>query len=433
MQPENHVTTPPAPGPGLPPVAPPTGSFIVRLFLVPGLIVTLIVVLLIFVRWFLSSSASPEKFLKKLDDSNPEVRWRAASDLSQTLLRDEKLASNGTFALQLANRLQRTLASSNQAEAEFGKRLKTLSPEQQEAERRKLEPERNYVRFLTACLGNFVVPVGVPLLEEMATKEGSAEPVEAAARRRYAVWALATLGENVKRFDHLMAPDQDAILADLETARESQQHPEWAAAALEYLKKRRAGHPDAFGMDRAMAECARAEDPSLRYHAAFALNFWEGTPSENARMEQTLVDLSHDDGHGQNVLESFFESDPKNRPKSKEVVRKPGMIVRVNATIALARRGSPKVRLGMLQDMLNEAGLRDTLQLEEPDGRHVPNEAKVELILTGTLKALAELHRRCPSYDLTSLRPLIDKLADNPNPVVHNEARQVRDALGPTS
>lgn len=432
MQPENNVSPPPPPGPGLPPVAPPTGSFIVRLFLVPGLIVTLVVVLLIVVRWFLSTSASADSFLKRLDDPNPEVRWRAASDLSQRLLRDEKLASDGAFALQLADRLQRTLAGSGAAEVELAKKINTLSPDQREVERRKLEPERNYIRFLTPCLGKFIVPVGVPVLEEMATRDSGAEPPEAAARQRYAVWALATLGENLKRFDKLKAPDQDAILADLETARERYPHPEWATATIEYLKKRRAGRPDAFGIDRTMAKCAVSEDPSLRYFAAFALNFWEGTPSENAHMEKILVDLSHDDGHGQNLLESFFESDPKHPPKSKEIEKKPGMIVRANATIALARRGSLKVRLGLLQDMLDEAGLSDTFVLEEPGGR-VPNKAKVELILTSTLKAVGELHRRTPTYDLSSLRPRIDKLADNSNPDVRNEARQLQAELGPTS
>ena len=68
-----------------------------------------------FGKYFLGrtwGSASPEQFLRDLDNTNKEVRWRAANDLAQVLLRDDNLASNSAFALQLTQRLRRTLDSS---------------------------------------------------------------------------------------------------------------------------------------------------------------------------------------------------------------------------------------------------------------------------------------------------------------------------------
>src|ERR671922_275266 len=91
--------------PGLPPVAPPTGKFLIQLFLVPGLIVALVVGLLLIIYWLINGPRSPESYLTKLDDSNPDIRWRAAADLAQILPRDPGLASDAGFALELADRL----------------------------------------------------------------------------------------------------------------------------------------------------------------------------------------------------------------------------------------------------------------------------------------------------------------------------------------
>src|SRR5262249_16732902 len=113
----------PPTNPGLPTVTPPSGGMFFRLFGVPALIVGGLVLLLIvgqpligkFSKYFLGrtwGSASAEQFLRDLDNNNGEVRWRAASDLVQVLLRDDELASDSDFALELVQRLRRTLKSS---------------------------------------------------------------------------------------------------------------------------------------------------------------------------------------------------------------------------------------------------------------------------------------------------------------------------------
>jgi hypothetical protein len=428
MQP-NSPAQPPSPV-GLPPVTPPSGKFIVQLFLVPGIIVALIVGLLLLANWLFGGPRTPEAFLEKLDKSNADIRWRAASDLAQVLLRDRKLASDSAFALELAARLRRTIDSGKEAEEEFARKAGKMSEADQKKERKQMEADRNYVQFLIPCLGNFVTPAGGPALKEVAVQEGGAEPMTVAGRRRAALWALTTLGENLKRFDEMGAVEQDAVISRLEQFAGDAKQNEWARAALAYLKDRQAGHANAFGMDAVIEKCAEADDPSLRYHAAFAANVWSGTPGENERIERTLVKLANDRGEGKDLLEALFDEEPEQRslfgenPTRTRVVEDPGVVVRFNATVALARRGSHKVRLDRLAEMLDEDQLREAFLLRPKSGPDRPNDAKVSLVLNETLRAIVELHRQCPDLDYSRLRKAVERLTDASDPAVKAAAEQ---------
>jgi hypothetical protein len=439
---------------GLPTVTPPSGKMILRLFLVPAFIVGGLVLTLMVAQPLLSwasrhllgrawgDSRTPEQFLRELDNSNEEVRWRAASDLAQVLLRDDRLASDGPFALQLADRLQKAIASSAEPEKSFATRLPSLKPEEVAPEQKKLDLGRHYIVYLSACLGNFMVPVGAPLLKELALQESGLEPRALAERRRQAVWALANLGENLKRFDRLPSEQQDNVLARLEETARRDDPGGRARLAHDYLTKRRDGHADALGVDGVLEKCADADDPSLRAMAAFAMNFWSGTGTEDARMEQTLVRLSHDSGKGEDELTKVLEGNPEKRgvmeqlfgtgeEGTRSLIKKPGFRVQSNATIALARRGSPQVRLGLLDTMLDEEQLRGIFVLQsKQSGKEQPDEALVAETLKNALKAVAELHRKRPEFDLAKLKPAVDRLADSPNPAVRAEAHQTQLVLG---
>src|SRR5438067_350545 len=198
--------------PGLPPVTPPSGKFIAQLFVVPGLIVAVAVGGIWFVTWLVGGFFTPEHFLKDLRSGNAEVRWRRASDLAQVLKRDEALASNASFALDLTDLLRQALRESEQSEAAFAERRRGQAtggaggPETP----KELQDERAFIEFLIPCLGNFVVPAGVPLINELAAKDAGDSPA-LALRRQLAVWALANAGENLKRCDSLSAGKQRAI------------------------------------------------------------------------------------------------------------------------------------------------------------------------------------------------------------------------------
>src|SRR5688500_12989424 len=109
MSTEPTPPPPPEPAKGLPTVTAPSGRHIVQLFLIPGLIVAGAVTILLGFSWLSGGSRTPDQFLKNIDSANADIRWRAANDLAQVLKRDDKLAADVSFALRLAERLDRAL------------------------------------------------------------------------------------------------------------------------------------------------------------------------------------------------------------------------------------------------------------------------------------------------------------------------------------
>lgn len=283
------VPSAPVPSPGLPPVAPPSGRFIVQLFLVPGLIVAVAVLILLGFRYLVSGTQTPEAFLRKLDDPNPEVRWRGASELAQVLQRPESraLASDPKFGLDLADRLRRALEDMRSEE-------RATSGKGEQWAWYVHAPQRRYALFLAACLGDMIVPVGAPLLCDMATNDRGSDPKWKALRRRRAVWALANLGNNRHRFQkELSTAEKEAVIARLQREADGTgERAKWAAATLASLEGKAL-----LRVDKALAECAADEgDPFLRELVAFALKYWDGP-----EVGKTLVRLAHDHGEGEAV------------------------------------------------------------------------------------------------------------------------------------
>jgi hypothetical protein len=319
--------SPGQPAQGLPPVKPPSGRFILQLFLIPGLIVAGLVLLFVFGGLAWIGTSSPESFLSRLDSNNPDIRWRAANELAQVLKRPEslELASDPKFALDIADRLEAALTELTEQEYKSKKvldkklveiqldpNLKNEDKEQRkEKERtaagRKLAPQRNLALYLISCLGDFTIPVGVPLLGEVAMNNQGFEPKGLILKRRRAVWALANLGDNVQRHyfgknakpeDKVLSNEQKAaILAQLKKeAAGDGNRAKWARTTYGILEKL---HPS--GVDKALEICALgqrrkikpADDIFLRELVALALNFWDGD-----RVEPTLLQLARDNGHG---------------------------------------------------------------------------------------------------------------------------------------
>src|SRR5262249_52083395 len=107
----------------------------------------------------------------------------------------------------------------------------------------------------------------------------------------------------------------------------------------------------------------------------------------------------------------------------------PGRQVCYNATIALARRGSARTRLGLLEEMLDEGQLRDIFHLRKKDGPDEPdNAAAIQTVLVA-LKAVAEMRRHNPKLVTPELRDAVNKLTSNPNAAVANEAKQTKQVL----
>lgn len=279
---------------GLPPVAPPSGRFIAQLFLIPGMIVTVLVLIWLAGTYLVAEKRSPDYFLDNLNSSNPDIRWRAAHDLAQVLPRPESLdmASDPIFVLNLAERLHQELGNLRREEAAILERTENASDEEKQRQWQKLNQQRDYVLFLTASLSSFTIPVGAPLLCELATSPDSGYGKGDVLLRRRAVWALANLGENRKRFQKLPAVQQEGVIAQLGQEREKEGlRGEWAAAAYEYLK-----HGKSLQVDATLQQCAKSEDTYLRSLVGLALNFWDGP-----RVEPTLLQLAQDNGWGRRI------------------------------------------------------------------------------------------------------------------------------------
>jgi hypothetical protein len=469
--PSEPISPRPDPVQGLPPVTAPTGKFIAQLFLVPLAIVGGIAVVFFGVFWLLGDMLgglggprTPAQFVDKLDRSNPDVRWRAAADLAQTLLRDDRLASDPQFALDLAERLQRArdaAAPTEQAittrlekQPHLGERLSRLVQNQTDRERdaadpewkaleadwKKLEPDHNYILFLSSSLGNFMLPTSAPLLSELASQEAAEVNVIEALRRRRAVWALANLGENLKRFDRLPPEQQEAILAALETeaGKGGVGRADWAKTAAAMLTDRQAGRRSTRGVAETLVKCSefgyRSEDkrdPFLRELAGFAMGIWEGTSAENQRMEEALDQLTSDGGQTSPRLDKLFINQEELNQDSLPVTARPGLRVQYNAVAALARRGSDRVRLDRLEEMLDENVQMEMHLLQRRDETRIADEATAYLTVLTALKALTELQTKRPAKvaERPSLRDAVEKLRESKNPLVRAEAERARLAL----
>jgi len=436
------LNLPAPPTPGLPAVSPPSGKLMLQLFLVPGLIVAFLVVAWLVGGWLFGVSYSKEQFLTRLKDPNVEVRWRAAEQLAQVLLRDDALASDGEFARQLALMLEKTRDDAAPAELVYASKVGSMSKDEAAAARRKLEPDRTFIAFLCASLGDFMVPVGAPMLKELASQKRDVDPKIRELRRRQAVWALANLGQNLKRYDKLDGPKKEAVLEKLNAGSEAA-HADWMRDASRDLRDRAEGVGDDMGVGDVLIACSRdKDDPYLRELSAFAMNFWRGDAAANARMEEALLALTHDDGAGEDKLTDLSD-DQEESPTADAlsaltgggngtaaVSKIPGLQIRFNAAVALARMGSKRARLDILKDMLDENYLRENLVLRpRKGGADRPNEEVIGQSLLNALKAVAELHRQRPDMDLSSLAPAVDALAGSGNPEVRTEAEKTKLAL----
>jgi hypothetical protein len=405
---------------GLPPVAPPSGKFLIQLFLVPGLIVAVALAVVWGFGWLVGGSYSAEEFLKDFRNSNMEFRWRRANELAQILPREKSMASNPKFALDLAELLRESLRDNAQDERAWIERSRGAGRSASDKADKALLEERAFIQYLIPCLGYLALPTGVPLLEELAlAKEEAGDPETIQVRRRAAVFALANLPGNLKYVDTISAEERRNILdtLEMEAGKGSAERRKWADLSAEYIQSRQAGEMRALGVDQTLAECVKASnsasrDRLLREVVAFALNFWEGNQEENRRMEETLLQLSYDDGHGIAVTEIQIR----------------GVEIRYKAAEGLARRGSDLVvkRFGILEEMLDEDRQKEIFRIQSKSGKESADEALVSSTVRGALRGITELHRKKPDLHLSSFVPAIDKLLHSSNPELRAEAERTR-------
>ena len=132
--------------------SPPSGTHIVKLFVVPLLIVGgLLLGSFLFLRLTGGSVVrTPQGFLADLRSGNDDVRKRAASDLAQLLLRDDQLASDPHFGLDLAGELPQAVADADRDQASTGRPVGG----------RVFAGQRQLPLLPHACVSHLSTPVG---------------------------------------------------------------------------------------------------------------------------------------------------------------------------------------------------------------------------------------------------------------------------------
>src|SRR5436190_24030273 len=142
----------PKPDAGLPPVQPPSARFIGQLFVIPGLIILVVVVLFIVSVLLVRREREPNHFLQQLDSSNLDIRWRGASDLAQILKRPEpatlRWKADATFALDLTERLDLAFKRLQTEEKAIAVQVAESTSKDKELLWRKLNHDRDHVSFL---------------------------------------------------------------------------------------------------------------------------------------------------------------------------------------------------------------------------------------------------------------------------------------------
>ena len=114
----------------------------------------------------------------------------------------------------------------------------------------------------------------------------------------------------------------------------------------------------------------------------------------------------------------------------------PGWEIRYNAALALARRGSAQLPLGLMREMLDEQQQMRNFRAVLADGRQVADETAARETVLSALKALTQWHQLAPAVTTERNNPAlkevyqaVDRLTQSANLVVRTEAEKTRQAL----
>jgi hypothetical protein len=118
-------------------------------------------------------------------------------------------------------------------------------------------------------------------------------------------------------------------------------------------------------------------------------------------------------------------------------VNEAGWEIKYNAAQALARRGSLKTPLDVLEQMLDEERQRRSARITIDQGKQgkkeVPYEPMAQETVLAGLRALVVLHQKQPELDLSRFDAPLARLEQSGNLVLRTEALKTRQALKPST
>jgi HEAT repeat protein len=221
-----HQSKTVSPDDALPPVEPPSAGFLVQLFLIPGLIVAIIVVVWLLFHWLAQMGNDPREYVKQLRGNN-EIRWQAAVNLAGVLhgAAGNEIKHDTTVASDLGQILNEEITDGSMEERPINLRV-----------------------YLCRALGEFEVEAALPALLTAASTQRADAEMDV---RRAAVHGLATLAANLKAAQ-----------------------PDWQNSEL----------------SRTLIAGSKSDNDNLRAESAFALGVIADEPQATARLAQMLDD-----------------------------------------------------------------------------------------------------------------------------------------------
>lgn len=164
-------------GDALPPVEPPSAGFILQLFVVPGIIVVIIVMVWLVFNWVARSGNDPGDLVKALRRNNAN-RWQAAFELAGAInskdAQGQALRKDQALADDLAKILDEEINASSLTEKDEPITLRA---------------------YLCRALGQFEIANGLPVLLKAASTQKHERDIEV---RLAALQAIAQLDGNMK-------------------------------------------------------------------------------------------------------------------------------------------------------------------------------------------------------------------------------------------
>jgi hypothetical protein len=165
----------------LPPVEAPSAGFLLQLFLIPMVIVSIIVMVWLMFSWLAHMGNDPADLVQSMRRGS-EKSWQDAATLAD-LLRDprkEELRQNSELALQLSVLLREQIGEPISIKTKIG------------------EQQIQFRCFLAKSLGEFHIEDGLPVLIEAMNQENDQDHGSRdLAVREYAIQATAVLAKNV--------------------------------------------------------------------------------------------------------------------------------------------------------------------------------------------------------------------------------------------
>lgn len=236
------------PADNLPPVEPPSTTFLMQLFVVPLTIVGVIVVVIMLINWLINQGSKPQELVDDLRKLNAGS-WQKALTVANLLTdrRHDELRRDPKMAQQLATILSEQVEQGSQ------------------------EPDRLKLRvYLCLALGVFEVEEGLPELIEAARVEKQPADLEVRKTALEAITRRASISDEHRE----KLRDNEALRSAIQAAADARSDDSVLAPLYGQLRERAAYLLGVLGGPSAQDQLATLladSEASVRYNAATGL------------------------------------------------------------------------------------------------------------------------------------------------------------------